>query len=273
MKIIQAHNYFEDEKPLEALYVNSCGYFYDIDYDTETNRPDGREDYQLIYITDGSMNVEKDDGIKVYPKGTILLFRPGVPQIYHCRRDSDSEYMWIHFSGYEAENILKNCGFAGDEYRTTSVHASDIDVIQQMVAEITQKPMGYQVKLVSLFCGLLNKLMRRTADKRDRAVYRRLSPAINAMEQKTHRVYSVAEYAAMCNMSEYHFLHSFKEYSGQSPIQYRNGIAMKRAEYLLENTDLPVGEIARAVGIEDALYFSKKFRQYFGISPTACRKR
>ena len=33
MKIIQAHNYFEDEKPLEALYVNSCGYFYDIDYD------------------------------------------------------------------------------------------------------------------------------------------------------------------------------------------------------------------------------------------------
>ncbi|MEE1046048.1 MAG: hypothetical protein U0M60_01350, partial [Clostridia bacterium] len=74
MKIIQAHNYFEDEKPLEVLYVNSCGYFYDIDYDTETNRPDGREDYQLIYITDGSMNVEKNGKVKVYPKGTILLF-------------------------------------------------------------------------------------------------------------------------------------------------------------------------------------------------------
>lgn len=273
MKIMQAHNYFENENPFETLYVNSCGYFYDIDCDTGTDRPNGREDYQLIYVTDGNINVVNGGSVEIYTKGTILLFRPGVPQIYNCSRDDNSGYMWIHFSGMAAESILENCGFIGNEYRTTSVHASDIGVIRQMITEITQKPMGYQVKLVALFCELLNKLMRRTTDKKDRTVYRRLKPAINAMEQETHRVYSVAEYANMCNMSEYHFLHSFKEYCGQSPMQYRNEIAMKRAEYLLENTDLPVGEISHAIGIEDALYFSKKFHRYFGISPTACRKR
>ena len=273
MKIMQAHNYFEDETPFGILYINSCGYFYDIDCVTESVRPDGREDYQLIYITDGSMNVVMDGCVTEYPKGTILLYRPWVPQNYSCDKDGNAGYMWIHFSGDMAAEILENSGFDKDVYTTSSVHASDVGIIQQMMTEITQKPMGYQVKLMSLFCELLSRLMRRTAAKRDRTVYKRLRPAINAMEQGTHNLYSVTEYADMCNMSEYHFLHCFKEYTGQPPMQYRNEIAMKRAEYLLENTDLPVGEIARAVGIEDALYFSKKFRRYFGISPTACRKR
>ena len=43
---------------------------------------------------------------------------------------------------------------------------------------------------------------------------------------------------------------------------------MKHAASLLEFTDMPISQIAEKVGINDPLYFSKKFKKHFGISPT-----
>jgi AraC-like DNA-binding protein len=42
---------------------------------------------------------------------------------------------------------------------------------------------------------------------------------------------------------------------------------MARARQLLAETDLPVGEIARRVGIADPGYFTRLFRRAHGVSP------
>ena len=47
---------------------------------------------------------------------------------------------------------------------------------------------------------------------------------------------------------------------------------MKYAAKLLENTLLPIKEIAQKSGCSDQLYFSNMFRKYHGRSPRECRK-
>jgi len=43
---------------------------------------------------------------------------------------------------------------------------------------------------------------------------------------------------------------------------------MKRALQLIENKEYNISEIAYMVGFNDAHYFSKCFKQTYGISPT-----
>ena len=48
------------------------------------------------------------------------------------------------------------------------------------------------------------------------------------------------------------------------PQEYLLDFRIRRACTLLKNTDLPVNDIARSVGYDDALYFSRLFRQKKG---------
>lgn len=55
-----------------------------------------------------------------------------------------------------------------------------------------------------------------------------------------------------------------------TPIFSRQKLAA--AQNLLQNTTLPVQEIARQLGYDDAHYFSNVFKAQFGVSPRAYRQ-
>lgn len=65
----------------------------------------------------------------------------------------------------------------------------------------------------------------------------------------------------------------FKEEKAVTMQQYHNRCRMEEAARLLRGTLLTVGEIAAELGFEDALYFSRRFRAFFALSPTAYRQK
>jgi AraC-like DNA-binding protein len=58
---------------------------------------------------------------------------------------------------------------------------------------------------------------------------------------------------------------------GISGHQFIQDIRMKRAGQLLASGQFAVNEIALRVGFADAKYFSKAFRRYYGVLPSAYR--
>lgn len=64
----------------------------------------------------------------------------------------------------------------------------------------------------------------------------------------------------------------FKKEIGCSMQQYHTIIRLTEAARLLRSTLLPINEIARRVGYEDSLYFSKRFSGRYKTSPSAFRK-
>ncbi|WP_081445126.1 helix-turn-helix domain-containing protein [Sphingobacterium spiritivorum] len=50
-------------------------------------------------------------------------------------------------------------------------------------------------------------------------------------------------------------------------------LRLNRAAALLQETDLPVSQIAYKVGFNDPKYFSKEFKKYFGKNPTDYSKK
>lgn len=64
----------------------------------------------------------------------------------------------------------------------------------------------------------------------------------------------------------------FREYFGCTVAEYIQRVRIDQAEHLLAYTDLPVGEVARAVGYTAAGHFSELFRRSKGTLPLEYRK-
>ncbi len=63
----------------------------------------------------------------------------------------------------------------------------------------------------------------------------------------------------------------FRSQFGCSVLTWRDNIRLQKARELLSSTSMRMSAIASAVGYNDALYFSRKFRLRFGQSPTQYR--
>lgn len=64
---------------------------------------------------------------------------------------------------------------------------------------------------------------------------------------------------------------AFRKAWGVSIIEYLNTRRMERGMELLERTNGKVGDIALACGCPDQNYFCKRFKKYYGISPSQVR--
>jgi AraC-like DNA-binding protein len=72
--------------------------------------------------------------------------------------------------------------------------------------------------------------------------------------------------------SEYYFSRLFKEYTGQSFVNYLNTYRIKHAEKLLKSTEMPVLDIAMESGFNSLPTFNRIFKRVKGCSPTFYRK-
>jgi AraC-like DNA-binding protein len=77
--------------------------------------------------------------------------------------------------------------------------------------------------------------------------------------------------ARAAGISSAHFSRQFHSAFGETPHQYLISRRLERAAALLRNTDRPVGEICRAVGLRSVGSFTTSFGRAFGRSPTAYR--
>ena len=64
------------------------------------------------------------------------------------------------------------------------------------------------------------------------------------------------------------FFKKLKTLTGLAPIEFIKEMRVKRAAQLIESGDYNMTQIAYMVGINDPRYFSKCFKQRFGMTPT-----
>ncbi|MCA1229646.1 helix-turn-helix domain-containing protein [Saccharopolyspora sp. 6M] len=89
--------------------------------------------------------------------------------------------------------------------------------------------------------------------------------------ENLHRALPLRELAELESMSVRTFTRRFRDETGLSPVQWLTGQRVERARQLLEETELPVDQIAADAGFGTAASLRQHLRARLGISPSTYR--
>lgn len=84
---------------------------------------------------------------------------------------------------------------------------------------------------------------------------------------------SVEELSRALGMSRVHLYKKLSQITGRTPIEFIRVIRLKRAAQLLRESQQSVSEIAYQLGFNNPKYFSKYFKEEFGVLPSAYQER
>lgn len=108
-----------------------------------------------------------------------------------------------------------------------------------------------------------------TLNVREEAFIQRFREVVT--KQMSNSDLSVEDIGSELNLSRVQLYRKIKALTGQSPVELTRHIRLKRGRDLLETTDMTISEIAYKVGFTAPSYFTKCFKDEFGILPGELR--
>lgn len=100
-----------------------------------------------------------------------------------------------------------------------------------------------------------------------------LGPALERLCKDPVNAIDVPGLARLCHMSESKFYYLFKKSTGCTPIDYKNKIRARLATDLLQETTLPLEEIAARLGCSSPSYLRRILMATIGKSPREIRRQ
>lgn len=97
--------------------------------------------------------------------------------------------------------------------------------------------------------------------------------AIEFIDKEYASKLTLSDLAKQAHMSESHFCRSFTEVMRMTPFAYIQQVRIQKSCQSLKNEDTPISGIALSCGFNDFSYYSRRFREIIGCTPSAYRKQ
>lgn len=167
---------------------------------------------------------------------------------------------WVHFEGDYAHHLTALLGY--DEATVVRPCAAPRRMagrLRDLLALLRARPVDVTPRATAMLLGMLLDL--RAEEQAGGSV---VAPVVQAWERGEE---SLERMATAAGYSKYHFLRRFKAETGMTPWRYLTTLRMERAKQLLLDGRLSVKEVAARVGIGNANYFSRIFKEAVGVPP------
>lgn len=246
--------------------------------------PAARNHYLFHYVISGSGQLMADDSRSQSHTYTIrtgqgFMIFPGQVNTYMASLDTPWEYIWLEFDGLRVKESLMTTGLSPDHpvYRAHDRNLQE-DMRQEMayIVQNREATPFHQIGHLYLFLDYLTRSLAPLAPiytQQDRGRLRDfyIREAISYVESNFQNDISVESIASSLGLNRSYFGKIFKDVTGKAPQEFILNYRMVKATELLRLTDLPVMDIAAAVGYPNPLHFSRAFKNIYGVSPRAWR--
>lgn len=229
--------------------------------------PGVRDVYGLHYVISGQGILETRNRVFQLHAGESFIIFPDNEVYYYPDQDDPWEYVWIEFSGDEAQQLLAMTELTPDQ---PVVPVSPVSLEPFYVRIEHPVSQHYeQLRADAKLHLLLSYYMEYypSAATRDYPDYVTLAVAyIERNYWKT--TLTVMDIVHAVNIDRSHLYRLFKVATGMSISGYLSAYRIRRACELLTSTGLSIKSIACSVGYKDQLYFSKRFKEATSHSPS-----
>lgn len=279
MKTISGHSELNEE-PMGLknddyyLLVNCCGHDKQFTSDVTSIRDYGRNDYYLLYVTNGQLKYKLDDTFKTADTGSLFILEPSTSHTFQYEISLSPETYWIHFTGYGVDTILNDLGLKNNSIMDLGLDTDYFVLFDTIINELQIKSHSYLTICQGLLLQLLT-LMSRKHQQLNKSINNNndIQKIITTLHDTYNEKHDVSSLAKLCNLTNFRFIHKFKDITGLSPIQYLTDIRINKAKNLLLKSNLSISEISYIVGYINPLYFSRIFKKYTGHSPSIFRSQ
>lgn len=240
----------------------------------ETHIQLGREDYYLQYLVQGEMQVWLEEGEQVMGPGQAVLYYPHTGYRYAMHGQEEVQYYWLHFTGSGADKLVKDCRLPNKRLLTLGSSALIVSQFEGLFHDFILRDHCFSLSAASRLLSVCVEISRRleASEGKQGSNVGRVYRALSHIHQNYEKRLTVPFLAELEHISPSRFRLLFREATGLSPMDYITVLRLNHARQLMLQTDNPLGEIARAVGYPDQLYFSRVFKKRTGLTPSAYRQ-
>lgn len=225
--------------------------------------------FRIEFIVSGACFACREGERFELPPGSVLCSWPGARYQFESTSEETLERFVLDASGGELAALLRST-FGEDLRPRRIVQYRWIHDLFRQIEDALEKG-GTRAQRIGtmLFKAMLERIGQLEEEKGVRLdiaalTYERCRACLN-----THfkGLSGIGELAEKCNVSAAYLSRLFKRYANSTPSQLLLQRKMNHAAELLLAESLMVKEVAGSVGYDDPYYFSRSFKQFFGVSP------
>ncbi len=241
------------------------------------DRPEGMTGFMLQLTTFGKGLVFDGKQTFEVERGQLLLFSPTA--VHHYQRQPESQswhYKWIYFS--PKPQWLQWLNWETSNAGISQIKLDDnqqLQEISQLFSKIAEELHENQAIPQELTESLLKYLLIKCFKTQQTTMSNTLDPRVvqvcEFINAQLTQALDIDTLAQQVYLSSSRLSHLFKQKMGVSLVKYKEMQRIAEAKKLLYFSNMSVSTIAKSIGYDDALYFSKVFKKHTALSPIQFR--
>ncbi|EAQ65000.1 AraC-type DNA-binding domain-containing protein [Marinomonas sp. MED121] len=222
------------------------------------SRAHSHDFHQILIPTQGFIDLKLDGIESKASSGHCVVIKAGC--FHEFKAHEEFRFIVIDVSEMPPELMQL-------ETSRVSLNEAAIHYIQFIEKQL-QNPLepDFEKSLIKLLFDLLIQ-----QDFREK-IDERVQACLNFLAQDIARPHSIEELANIACLSPTQFKHVFSKNMKMPPLQYLAKLRIEKAKTLLQNTDLPISQIAQEVGFANQSSFTRSFTQSLGQTPKLYRQ-
>jgi len=254
-------------------------------YDFDWSKGRALPEYQAVYITDGRGVFEsRKTGRLSVGKGDMMLLFPGVWHRYHPDPDVGWEDFWVSMQGVSLYHLVER-GVIAPETAVlhVGVDKATIAAYRWLMGRTARKSANpsfvWGVRCLEILARALDrgKVRPELAGPAETPPWHGVedplvADALRIIWHQSHKPLQVSDIVRALLCSRRTLERRFAAHRGHSVNHEIRLCRLLRARNMLENTIMPVKEIAYTAGFSSSERFMKSFRQELGMTPGSYRE-
>jgi AraC family transcriptional regulator of arabinose operon len=258
-------------------------------------RERGARNWMLSLTISGTADFRAGESIAIAQPGDLVLIAPGTVQHYAASDNDIWGYWWAHFQPRPAWYAWWRMpqlvpGFSLTRFGNPQRFQEAIGAFERvhryaMVATLDTPQGRVPAGARELSGALANELALNAIEEllllavaehelqQRPALDTRVQQVLDTIAADLAQPVSVGALARIVSLSPSRLAHLFRQEVGDSIVNVALAMRLRKAASLLEFTDRPIGGIATDIGFSSPYYFSRQFRDRFGVSPTMFRRQ
>lgn len=230
--------------------------------------------FSLLFVTEGGGRLKLNEDWQDLESGSCFVWQPpssielGAPEdkgSLQCYLLQFVRIPYCHEESYADELAhLDTPPIAMEPLKAVLPAFAAIEALLAQLEQSIHDPRTW-FRTQSLFHELLHTLIEQVHEQ---AVSPSIRRTILYMERHFTESLQVGDLPAMAGLTPNSYCRAFKKVTGLTPSRYLTRLRLNLAKQLLQLSSHSLKDVARSVGYQDELYFSRVFKQHEGVAPT-----